>query len=926
MKIFRLVVNLSLVLIALFTLSCQSWPGSFLWRPGQRSSDSVPASPSDSTSGAAASLGQVAGVVPASSTDKSKVDKEIVYLNKPIAFPQIRHLGGSQGPFSENLVETSALNQTLGPLSLLGLSGTTGEVNKFFGESQEPFSKNLVETSALNQTLGLLGLPGLSRTTGEVNKFSDYKRAQTSYNSNTDIYNRNPYSSYGRQSSNLVQFNSTNLSERLLQQAVSAGSWAVTSWTEGYLSGYGKVRLNLNLNLEGHVIGSGDFLLPLYDTKDMTMFSQFGLRSMGADRVIGNFGLGRRFFLNENLAFGYNGFMDYDLKRSHSRGGIGIEGWYDWLQATANYYRPLSGWKNSEDYDSTIVEERTSEGWDARLIGYLPFYRNLAVKTAFEQWYGNNTSAFSQNDYLNGGTKVWSAGFEWTPVPLFSVGLDQRYASEQLETKVGLTFNYYFDMPLEDQLRSEIVADLRTVEGSRHEFVNRQYDMLLEYRLKKVEVEDVDKPGEGEGGGKEEEEIVKLQFIGKEGYKTFVFKLKNKLDEVVVGQVINVKLLGEVTFSYPDHVTVGDYTTNDLGEIRINITPLVLGLTYFKAVLTVDKYNKEFVIPLKDVYPDDLFLSTPVFNRVNFITASLPTDYSSTAKVTAKLTMSGEDILASSSPPAVKWSVISSEVGDNGQVPLWWANRNISATNGLTWGANPRSGVFYRNMIVEPQAMDMTTYGGTAPVGAEAELTDIVGSRKVVLEAEVEYKNKIYKKTVDVNFGLGPLSVFGKLNNNFDHHYWMKYDGTGPPLNTGKGYFDDSDQEFDFVNFCGGTRPETNGFVYGGESNEYTVKWPRRGWSISDTFWDNSTTYYPNNSKLPHVKQLQAVSAKTGLGAAATAGWTSEFTYLSFVYFAGELSFNRERGRMMVWLVELANGKAFPVYGAYGGYGEVCLR
>jgi hypothetical protein len=313
MRVSRLSVGLSLFLAALFSLSCQSRSGSFPWRPGQQFSSSAPASPSgssdpdDSANGSAASLSQTAVAAPAASAGEGESEADKAALSPQ----QGRHPGGSRGPFSEAMDFGFGRND-----------GTEASAS-----SASPVVS--AETSVLNQAFGLLGLPGLGGSENESDKLSVYELARTTYGSNADIYNWNPDGSYGRQSSSLVQFNPGSLSERLLQQAVSAGSGAMTSWAEGWLGGYGKARLNLSLNLEGHVTGSCDFLLPLYDTEGTTVFSQLGLRTMSGDRVIGNFGLGQRFFLSENLAVGYNGFLDYDFTRTHSRGGVGLEGWYD---------------------------------------------------------------------------------------------------------------------------------------------------------------------------------------------------------------------------------------------------------------------------------------------------------------------------------------------------------------------------------------------------------------------------------------------------------------------------------------------------------------------------------------------------------------------------------------------------------------------
>ncbi|MDL2259777.1 inverse autotransporter beta domain-containing protein [Deltaproteobacteria bacterium OttesenSCG-928-K17] len=380
----------------------------------------------------------------------------------------------------------------------------------------------------LDKALGLVGLPGMADASADDSTYEKAWRMQDGPNGGTRLtygerYRRNPDGSYGVQSSS--QWNTGDIGDRLLEQALSAGSGYFSSWAEGWLGGYGKARISLRVNDEGDVTGSGDFLYPIYDSERTTFFTQIGLRTMANDRVIGNFGLGQRFFLADNFALGYNAFIDQDFSRNHTRGGAGVEAWYDWLRLSANYYTPLSGWKDSEDYDSRFVEERPAEGYDARLTGYLPFYRNLAVTGAFEKWKGDHVGAFGDNDFLHKDPKVWSYGLEWTPVPAFSTSVNQRHSGSQKETQFAMTFNYNFGMDWEDQLSSNTVTEMRTVDGSRHDFVNRQNEMILEYRAK---------------------DNFYIEFLSRVGVNQFKFRIRNGFDQYVAGQTVRVTAGGGV--------------------------------------------------------------------------------------------------------------------------------------------------------------------------------------------------------------------------------------------------------------------------------------------------------------------------------------------------------------------------------------------
>jgi hypothetical protein len=58
----------------------------------------------------------------------------------------------------------------------------------------------------------------------------------------------------------------------------------------------------------------------------------------------------------------------------------------------------------------------------------------------------------------------------------------RRQSGGQAETAIGFNFNYYFGMSRADLFAPAMVNDLRTVDGSRHGFVERQYEKILKYR------------------------------------------------------------------------------------------------------------------------------------------------------------------------------------------------------------------------------------------------------------------------------------------------------------------------------------------------------------------------------------------------------------------------------------------------------------
>ncbi|MDR3038222.1 MAG: inverse autotransporter beta domain-containing protein, partial [Candidatus Adiutrix sp.] len=589
------------------------------------------------------------------------------------------------------------------------------------------------ETAVLNGALGFIGLPSLSGA--EDKELSTSERARRNQPPNTGArFIRNPDGSYGRQSSSPLKVNGSQIGDRLLQQALSAGSGAFTSWAEGWLGGYGKARLSFSVNLEGYLSGSGDFLLPLYDSEATTFFTQLGLRTMSGDRVIGNLGLGQRFFFGPDAALGYNLFADQDFSRSHTRGGAGLEAWYDWLRFAANYYRPLSGWKDSRDYDPFFVEERPAEGWDARLTGYLPFYRNLAVKGALEKWRGDQVGAFGRDDRLNKNPKVWTAGLEWTPVPVLSVSADQRYSGGHNETQIGLTFNYNFGLPWADQLSPDTVAEMRTVPGSRHDFVERQYDLILEYQAK--------------------EGAYNITYQGSGGGGIYLFRVTDYFGNPAVGRAVTVALSGGALVALSG-VANGVFTTDAQGVIRVEVTPN--GQSSTTATLTAGKTTRSF--PLSPLSPN-----APASRRLIFAATNGPAfvagganGYQSTASVAVVEYI--DDLGNTQTIPggaSVTWAVKSV----TNPSAVWW-RRGATALNGLTWGGTADGGSCWGVAAVDGATCsgpfgDGHGVEGALPTAAALELTDVIGSRSVILEASVTIGGITYTGEETVSFGAGP--------------------------------------------------------------------------------------------------------------------------------------------------------------------------
>ncbi len=373
------------------------------------------------------------------------------------------------------------------------------------------------------------------------------------YDPLTGDYDTTSAAYHARQSGGYGLFSMNDPQSYFMQRGLNYGVGWLNSMGEAAFTGLfdkGRARFNFMVDMDGRINGEGDVLYPFYDGQYTTVFTQVGARSMpgmsddskdgrGADRWIGNFGLGQRWYPaatvsstgseddksvdSGNWMIGYNAFFDYDFTRSHQRGGIGVEAQYDWLKVASNYYFPLSGWKGSYDFDDRFVEERPAKGWDVRVKAYLPFYRNLALTGAYSQWYGDHVGMFSSAD-LEKDPKVWSYGLEYTPIPLVSGFWNQRSTERgRSDTEFGIRFTYHFGMSWEDQTSHSKVADLRTVSASRHEFVDRENRIILEYKAKNA---------------------YRIEYLGPNGARGFLFRIRDGFGEYKAGQTVRVMASG----------------------------------------------------------------------------------------------------------------------------------------------------------------------------------------------------------------------------------------------------------------------------------------------------------------------------------------------------------------------------------------------
>ena len=262
--------------------------------------------------------------------------------------------------------------------------------------------------------------------------------------------------------------------------ARSLASGEASSAVQGWLSQFGTARVQINTDRHGSWGHSAaDLLVPLYDNQQSLLFVQGGIRKP-SDRLTGNLGAGVRTFWENGWMYGGNVFFDKDFTGNNRRVGIGGEAWTDYLRLSANTYIGTSQWHTSRDFDGTW-QEKPADGYDVRAEGWLPSYPQLGAKLVWEQYYGKQVALFDK-DHLQHNPHAITAGVEYTPVPLVTVGVDQKLGAGEHDTQVGLDFRWTFGQNWQWQTAPENVRSSRTLNGSRYELVNRNNEIVLQYR------------------------------------------------------------------------------------------------------------------------------------------------------------------------------------------------------------------------------------------------------------------------------------------------------------------------------------------------------------------------------------------------------------------------------------------------------------
>ena len=163
-----------------------------------------------------------------------------------------------------------------------------------------------------------------------------------------------------------------NLENRLLFNLSNSISEMLGQAATTVLPGEGITEIDIQMEEKGEphysILGVRD----ISKSEDSNLFTQFSLHNSdvtGDERLIFNFGIGKRFLNADNsMMFGANSFLDFGIGEAHKRGSVGFEARASILEFTFNHYHPLS---NTIVIDGT--KEKTLETTEWNLSTQVPY-------------------------------------------------------------------------------------------------------------------------------------------------------------------------------------------------------------------------------------------------------------------------------------------------------------------------------------------------------------------------------------------------------------------------------------------------------------------------------------------------------------------------------------------------------------------------
>lgn len=250
-----------------------------------------------------------------------------------------------------------------------------------------------------------------------------------------------------------------------------------------WFSQFGSAQIKLNTDQHFSLKDSQlELLLAVEEQHNRLYFTQTAWHRTD-NRVQANLGFGLRAFAEASM-LGVNTFLDHDFSGNHTRLGLGIEYWRDFIKLGANSYLRVSKWQDSGKV--TDYQARPANGWDIQAEGWLPGLPQLGGKVLFEQYYGQDVALFSK-DKRSQNPYRFTTGLSYTPFPLLTLSVAQSRAKQSVnDTRFDMQLRYQLGIPWRQQLSPQAVGLQRTVLMNRYDPVGRNNNIVLQYKKKEL--------------------------------------------------------------------------------------------------------------------------------------------------------------------------------------------------------------------------------------------------------------------------------------------------------------------------------------------------------------------------------------------------------------------------------------------------------
>ncbi|MBC0058640.1 inverse autotransporter adhesin YeeJ [Escherichia coli] len=121
-----------------------------------------------------------------------------------------------------------------------------------------------------------------------------------------------------------------------------------------------------------------------------------------------------------------------------------------------------------------------------RAESWLPAWPHLGGKLVYEQYYGDEVALFDKDDRQSNPHAI-TAGLNYTPFPLMTFSAEQRQGKQgENDTRFAVDFTWQPGSAMQKQLDPNEVAARRSLAGSRYDLVDRNNNIVLEYRKKEL--------------------------------------------------------------------------------------------------------------------------------------------------------------------------------------------------------------------------------------------------------------------------------------------------------------------------------------------------------------------------------------------------------------------------------------------------------